>query len=43
MKNIGININTDKDISKDTLDKIFTYIYEECSEAKIKVFMIQKV
>lgn len=43
MKNIGININTDKDISRNILDKIFQYIHEECSEAKIKVFMILKV
>ncbi|AKC62592.1 ATP-NAD kinase [Clostridium sporogenes] len=42
MKNIGININTDKNISRDILDKIFQYIHEECSEAKIKVFYDSK-
>ncbi|KEJ01139.1 inorganic polyphosphate kinase [Clostridium botulinum A2B7 92] len=42
MKNIGININTDKDISRNILDKIFQYIHEECSEAKIKVFYDSK-
>ncbi|WP_251859497.1 NAD(+)/NADH kinase [Clostridium sp. Marseille-Q2269] len=42
MKNIGININTDKDISRDILDKIFQYIHDESKDANIKVFYDSK-
>ncbi|NEZ46297.1 NAD(+)/NADH kinase [Clostridium niameyense] len=42
MKNIGININTDKNISKDTIDFITNCIYKQCREANVKLFYDSK-